>query len=187
MKPSRILIVVGAVLVVASAAFAVEAVRPHWEHFFARLDANGDGVISKAEMAEHMEQHEGFHQRGPGGPGHPGPGGLFVYSADADRNREVTTAEWEAFLDKALGADGRLSAEELTALMPERRSGDERPHRAEHMAAFLDHLDRDGNDVVDAADFNAIFAQLDEDDDGTLEAGEFGHRCPGCQHRGPRR
>lgn len=182
MKTKAILIASAAVLVVASAALAGEAFDSHRDRMFSHLDANGDGVVSKTEFDQ---GHARFG--GPGGPGHHHhrAGAFFVYSADADRNREVTQTEWDAFVNRALGTDGRLSAEELTALFPE-RSRDERPHRAEHIARFLEHLDRDGNDAVDAADFNAIFEQLDEDGNGTLETGEFGHRHP-RGHRGPRR
>lgn len=189
MKTKGILIAAAAVLMVASAVLAGDAGDAHRDRHFAQLDTNGDGVLSKEEFNQGLA----MHRRGPGGPGgpdgegHPRIGGFFVYSADADRNHEVTEAEWDSFLDRALGKDGRLSAEELTALFPMRRSADERPHHAEHaehLERFLDHLDRDGNDVVDAADFNAIFAQLDEDDNGTIEATEFGHHGP---HRGPRR
>lgn len=91
---------------------------------FDRLDANDDGVLSTAEMAEHRgrgrDGHEG-HERHDGGRGHHGRAHL-----DGDGDRRVTQAEFTAaggamFEHLDANNDGRITQAEADAAPHGRR------------------------------------------------------------------
>ncbi len=152
---------------------------------FIELDRNGDGTLSEDELPRFRGPRPGH------GPdrGHFG-GAIVARGADADRDGEVTVAEWQTFLASLeVGAEGAISEDSLRAVLPgppgmkrapaegrEPRSAEPRPGRLTRV------LDRDGDAIITLDDLNAVFAELDQDGNGALGAEELprfrGHRGP---------
>lgn len=145
---------------------------------FERLDRNGDGVLTEDDFAGRGGPPR-FRMRGPGGRG-PGlgpgaglAGGLLLRFADADDNREVTSIEWQAFVD-GFDADGNgeIGADEWIATV----HPPDREPRPDHFEMIVQSLDRDGNGVFDTTDLTAVFDELDADGDGVVTGDELPHR-----------
>ena len=88
-------------------------------------------------------------------------------SADADRNLEITTEEWDAFLAKVGADDQGVIAKEALAKLA---FGPEVPG-AEELLPML--LDRDGDEKVEIEDLKAIFAAVDANHDGKVSGEEM--------------
>lgn len=136
---------------------------------FADLDENGDGVLEGDELPSF-----GHPMRGPRGAGGGGP---LARRADADDDGEISSAEWRAFV-AGLDADGdaTIGWDEWHAAGPADR--EPRPERFEMILRFFDEND---NGVLETSDFDALFAELDADGDGTIEADELPR--PHFRHR----
>ena len=166
---------------------------------FKRLDANGDGSVTKAEMESGRGQWAA--KRGE----HGGHRGDLFGRADTDHNGVVTRAEFDAAIAqraahrdggrqaklsevarkqrpdqifKRLDANGdgnitKAEAETARAHFQERR-GDRREQRGDNR---FDRLDTDHNGTVSLAEFNARGAErinrLDANHDGQVSPEEF--------------
>jgi Ca2+-binding EF-hand superfamily protein len=139
---------------------------PRGDDKFARFDRDGDGKLTAAdfERGAAAGRDEG---RGRGERGAQRGGGMrdmlatmvgpeLYKAADADRNGNVSTAEWKAFVD-GLGADEDGNIE--SGKLPFGRSG-----MGRQMTANLRTVD----------DLDEVFARLDADRSGSLERGELG-------------
>lgn len=134
------------------------------------------------DSGERVEQrkHRGHHGRRGGG--------MILFAADADRDHNITAAEWQDFLIALDGdADGLLTAEEFQAFRQARaaeRGITREPREAPPEAAeFLNRrFDTDGDGQVEVEDLQAKFDSLDANSDGELTSDEFPRRGP----RGPR-
>ena len=97
-----------------------EEAPPRMQENFDRIDANGDGGISRGEFERVSGQFPGMFGRPPGAGGPPGmpPAGLFALF-DLDRDGELSTSEIVAAgstllkLDK--NSDGKLTPDEVFA------------------------------------------------------------------------
>ena len=124
-----------------------------------RMDANGDGKISREEFPGSKELFDQFdrdkndflspaereamrehRRRGGGGFRRPGQGGNSNHTedlfraVDADRDQVLSAKEWQAYFDKVLSEadadrNGRLSAEEWQAWRRKQSEGRQRPDR----------------------------------------------------------
>lgn len=144
-------------------------------------------VAQPSEFGESGEQVEQRRHRGP----HGGPrGGLLFRAADADRDRNITAAEWQDFLIALDGdADGLLTQEEFLAFRQARaaeRGVNREPRQAPPEAAdfMTRRLDTDGDGQVEVEDLQAKFDSLDANSDGDLTSDELPRRGP--RHRGSR-
>ena len=94
------------------------------------------------------------------------PAPLIAAAADADRNGEVSTSEWTAFLASfQAGQDGALNRAIVKARL------------------VMPALDRSGDGALVLGDLLQIFTALDSDGDGSLQSSEVG----GGGRRGGRR
>lgn len=156
---------------------------------FTEVDANGDGEVSGEEMPRFRHRSAtrvksgGGELRGEhGGRGGIGrAGALIAHKADADEDGEVPGAEWQA-LTAEIDDDGNgeIVEAEWLAAFPGR--GHREPS-AEHFARVVRLFDGNDNEILETADFDLLFSELDVDDSGTLEAEELPHRR---HRRGPR-
>jgi Ca2+-binding EF-hand superfamily protein len=181
-----------------------------WEHFTERHDLDGDGLISAEEWALSHPMFQGLDQDENGVVTEEEfeaarqqadtkmAAGVLRF-ADQDRDGEITADEWETFLDAVdPDGDGVFQIADLTAVIPERQGGRRGgpggpqgfggpPQRDEFLANTVD-WDDDG--VLERSDLEAIFAELDANGDGILQADELprGRFGPGYHHgfRGPR-
>ena len=162
---------------------------PRGEEKFRRLDSNRDGTLTAADFEGAGRRSRGRSRRG----GRDGRGrddfrrrlgGRLLRSADADGNDEVSSAEWKALLD-TLGADdeGVVDTRKLGDLLPGRRPGGG-GGRGDFGERMLGMLDRDGDERVELADLEPLFAEADRDESGTLEVGELQDLGRGGGERG---
>jgi Ca2+-binding EF-hand superfamily protein len=99
---------------------------------FGRLDADGDGFVTQAE-AEAMRGRRGGRpdgvQGGRGGSDANAPAGVTLEMVDADRDGQISLAEWTSLFRTAdCDGDGRVSATEWKQLLaPVTRPGGEAP------------------------------------------------------------
>lgn len=132
---------------------------------FLRMDANGDGAVSEAEMMAAREQRD---------------------DRKGDRRKKMREMALERF---DADGDGQLSeAERMTAreAMKERRG--ERKGKRKDRRADRPKLDADGNGTVSRAEFtamsDALFTRMDANGDGVLTRGEGRKRG---KRKGPHR
>ena len=145
---------------------------------FARLDANGDGMVEASEIEAELAQRAVRHR-------HKGErkGGRLLRRFDADRDGKVTRDEFmqsvgRHFAEFDLNSDGRITDADLPPSMRGRGvlTGDAQlPHRGfgRRLLTLLRGADanKDGvvmlDEVLAAADRR--FATLDRNKDGTLD------------------
>ena len=183
MKKSNILVLAIASVLAAGVAIAAPATAPAQKP---RLDANGDGVISRTEAAAHPRLAERFDQldknrdgrldasERPQLKGHRG-GGMAML--DANKDGVIDRAEAAKFpkfaqhfdqLDK--NRDGRIDASE-------------RPQFKGHRGGGMAMLDANKDGVIDRAEaakfpkFAQRFDQLDKNRDGRIDASERPQRA----------
>jgi Ca2+-binding EF-hand superfamily protein len=111
------------------------------------------------------------HRMGQRGHGPFGPmgGGPLARRADADADGAISSAEWQAFVGRLdADGDGEIVFEEWHAAGP----GDREP-RPERFEMILRHFDANDDGVLETADFDALFAELDADASGAIEADEL--------------
>ncbi len=141
------------------------------EALFAELDLDGDGSLSEDELPRFRGPRRGR------GPKHGAMAGVIVArAADGDDDREVTSVEWQSFLDSLeVGADGAISEDSLRAVLPRPpgMSGEPGGGRQPSAGRLTRLLDRDGDSLLETEDLNAIFAELDQDGDGALTIEEL--------------
>ena len=123
---------------------------------FVDLDANGDGEVTRDELPRISGERRRFASR------------LVARLADADEDRQVTGAEWQALLAGLdADADGVITQDEWFALLTEREPSAERFERLVRV------LDRNDNAVLETSDLEAIFDELDSDASGVIEEDEW--------------
>jgi len=147
-----------------------------FQQVFDSLDADGNGALSAEELPA--------RERGPHRDHGMFAEMILFHAADTDKNREVTADEWNAFLAGLnADADGVIDPENLRAAIAAAFGGprpdggfgrDDAPGM--HMP-----FDRDDDGVLEISDLNQIFADLDQNGDGTLQSDELRP-----QHRAPR-
>lgn len=159
-----------------------------WERFSERHDVNGDGQVTRDELARTLDLFDRMD--------HDGDGVLSendftarrtemvfaftAHQADADRDGELTAAEWDAWFEaRDTDGDGTLSEADRA----ERSKRGDRARRAHRPHAELAAaLDADGDGAVTRGDIAALAGRYDANGDGTLTADEL----PEVRHRGPR-
>lgn len=160
---------------------------PHgWEGFSERHDVDGDGRVTREELLRTFDLFDRLDADGDGTvtesdfEAHRSgmAFGFAAHRADENRDREVTTAEWDAwFAERDTNSDGRLTEDDRS----ERGERGRRPRGPRPDGARLaEALDADGDGDVTRADFAALAAGYDENGDGVLTADEL----PQLDHRG---
>src|SRR5688500_13585967 len=156
-------------------AATVAVARPHgghdgprgWDHFAEKHDTNGDGAVTREELAAGNERFARLDENADGRVtedefraalagrvlGH------LATRADEDRNGELTQAEWSAFLAE-LAEDGDGSLEMRHRRRGPAGGGDE----GEAKRAFPG--DTDGDGAFETAEAQALFIRFDENRDG---------------------
>ena len=178
---TRIRITLVAAGLLAGAA-TVAVARPHgghdgprgWDRFAEKHDTDGDGAVTREELAAGNERFARLDENGDGRVTEDEFGaaiagrvlGHLAMRADEDRDGELTQAEWGAFLAK-LDEDGDGSLE----MRHHRRGragaeGEDEPKRA-----FPG--DTDGDGAFELAEAQALFGRFDENRDGVLTEGEL--------------
>jgi len=115
---------------------------------FDTLDRNGDGVLSEADF---RRSPRGRHAGGMLAAG-------IAKAADVDQSGDVTEAEWQNLVASIeTDSDGAIVPESLHAVL-----GIERPVRE----------DRGDRRMPTAADLNELFTKLDRDGNGVLDESE---------------
>lgn len=184
-------------LAVSGVALALPALgggrgAPTWEHFLERHDADGDGVVSQQELTATGARFAPVDQDGDGVLGESDflvlrdemiAAGL-AHRADADDDGELTSAELAAwFTARDVDGNGRLDEADRAARKEEPRGrgrhGDRGSERGERLAGAID---ADGDEIVELADFQALFARVDDDGDGVLSGAELPQRGPRGRH-----
>ena len=142
---------------------------------FGELDQNGDGVLSSDELPRFKGPR---HGRGPGRG--KMAGAIVARAADGDGDGAVASDEWQAFLDSLeIEADGSIAEDSLRAALPFGRKGtaevpgSEMRRGGPPSGALSRMLDRDGDALLEIDDLSTVFAELDADGDGALQAEEL--------------
>jgi Ca2+-binding EF-hand superfamily protein len=136
-----------------------------WSALFTALDTDANGTLEGAELP-----HRGPHGRF--GRHHEPPAEALAHfiarDGDADRDRTVTAAEWQARVE-ALDDDddGALSLSELP-MRGHHWRGDERS-----LPPFFARWDTNGDGRFQSAELQALFEAADRDHDGTLDRDDF--------------
>jgi Ca2+-binding EF-hand superfamily protein len=177
MTKHRVAIGLAGLLALAGIAVA----RPHhggdhprgWEGFAAKHDVDGDGAVTREELAQSSEHFALLDANGDGRIVEEEMEAVrsshvlahFARWADGDDDGAVSAEEWKAFL-AARDEDGDG---ELDLRMRHHRGPAGEPAE-ERIGGPLD-LDDDG--LLEVADLQALFARFDSDGDGTLSANEL--------------
>jgi len=139
---------------------------------FAELDQDGDGRVSSQELPPSHGVRGWGGRRRPGerGRGEMTPGemtGIMLSRvADSNRDGEVVAGEWRGLLSSLeVGAEGVISEENLRALLPMRPG---RHRGLDRTARLIKVLDRNADGVLEIADLEAAFSEVDQDGDGAL-------------------
>ena len=154
----------------AEHTITLAAMQQRGERIFARMDANGDGEVSRAEMQSAREARLERRQE----------------RREARRNARQASGKTDRFAMLDLDGSGGLSQEEMATARAQRgdRTGTETATRPARRAAMrmgkartmLRAADADGNRAVTRAEFDAAlmqrFSRLDADNDGTVTAAE---------------
>jgi Ca2+-binding EF-hand superfamily protein len=187
MTRNRIALVAAALL---AGAATVAVARPHggpggphgrlsWDGFLDKHDTDGDGAVTREELAATSERFARLDTDGDGRITESElegaiAGRMFAHLArwaDEDRDGALTSAEWSAFLaDRDADGDGTLDFHRRAPAGVERRPGP---------------LDGDGDGALSTNEAQALFARFDADGDGQVSAqelpavlerhGRFGH------------
>ena len=110
--------------------------------FFDRLDADGDGFVTKAEAGKRASR------RGRGNRDGAPMVDRVSKAMDTDKDGKVSKAEWDAFFSKAdRNGDGVLQHEELMAALGGRRMVDNAPKVGTPVPRVAAKHAQDGRDV----------------------------------------
>ncbi len=142
---------------------------PRGEAKFKAFDRNGDGVLTKDDVASGGRRMGRRRQGSQGGrnprrPGQRRPAGagkalfakMALRMADSDGNRQIQKKEWQEFCNRVLKA--KPSGFGIMARVAK---------------AGLSFLDTNKNKQLDAAELDAWFASQDKDKSGSLAAKEI--------------
>lgn len=133
---------------------------------FARLDRNGDGVISKDDFGSEGAGRRGARggQRG-GRMGGAMLGMFFARYVDADQDREVTQKDWDTFLKNCAQSDEAIVTED----------GFEEAGANPRVLAFLGRtLDANGDGDLSRGELSKAFEKVDGNKDGKIAGDELG-------------
>lgn len=178
----------------AEHTITLAAMQQRGERIFARMDANGDGVIDRADRA--ARQADRFAKMDLDGDGEVSRAEMQSAREarlerrqerrEARRNARQASGKTDRFAMLDLDGSGGLSQEEMataraqrgdrtsteTAMQPARRAA----MRMGKARTMLRAADADGNRAVTRAEFDAAlmqrFSRLDADNDGTVTAAE---------------
>lgn len=160
---------------------------------FARVDANSDGVVDKAEIEAALKTMgerrgrwgRGRHGENAGGPG-GGMAGRFLRGFDTDRDGKVTKDEYLTEVRRRFGlmdldGDGKITDADLPPMMRGRNvlkggEGGGRMGGGGFMIGMLRQADADKDGVVTLQEVvtaaEARFARFDHNKDATLDAAD---------------
>lgn len=177
-----------------------------WESLAADFDHDGNGEITRAEMAGAEETFDRLDRnddgvltadevQGRGRGMRRGFGGiLIVRAADGDGDGTITSAELESFLATVdANGDGAVEREEIQAALPDGARGPGMGMHGPGMGHGMGMrgpmgdapglaLDFDGDGTVETEDLRQIFAELDANGDGEVTSDEL----PAFRRGGPR-
>ena len=185
---TRLRIALAAAALLAGAA-TVAVARPHgphggphegpfgWDRFAEKHDANEDDVVTRDELATSMasERFDRLDENGDGSVTEDEFRGALAgrvlghlaFRADADRNGELTQAEWSAFLaEQDEDGDGALDFRHYRRRGPEGAEGE-----ADAPRDFPGDADGDGS--FEVAEAQALFARFDDDGNGVVTEEEL--------------
>jgi len=153
--------------------------QQEWDAHFAALDKNGDGKLTRDEVAAAM---------GHFGGGMPPEAVAFFIGrmADANHDGKVTQAEWQAFIAKVdTNGDGFVTVDEIKALHAAHDHGDVQRHAdmGNALPPFLAHWDTDGDGRLSTAELMALFKAADKNGDGVLDQNDHPDFHGHFQHR----
>ena len=138
---------------------------------FDNLDLNGDGTVTQAEFDQQIANRRltGLTAR-------------VLFHADEDRNGEVTSSDFAAYLASLdENGDGELNRQELSAMRAGRPGRLRKPHGQHGQRGQRAPGQRPDRSIA-IADLEAAFVTLDENQDGVVVREEL----PPRMHRGPR-
>lgn len=210
MRNLAILIAAGGLgLTLAATAAAEHDDRQRgWEGFSARHDVDGDGAVTRDELAATDPRFDTLDQDGDGvvtesdfdalrERARTSAAGRALRLADSDRDGVVSAGEWQGFLAAVdPDGDGLFEPADLRALAAERGGpggrrfsrGHGGPPRGmgRHGGGLASALDCDQDGELEIADLDALFRELDADGDGALQEGELPAPRFRGRGRGPR-
>jgi len=159
---------------------------------FARMDRNGDQVVTEADFEgiEHGPRGRRGH-RGQRGPGLH----MMIGAADANQDGQVAADEWNVFVGSIdADGDGLLTETELTAhreahhkaLGLEKTEGVGHREGRRHHPKAKAFMDSDGDGQLETEDLTAAFSKMDRNGDGFLSEADRPSRGQG-KARGERK
>lgn len=156
----------------------------HAKARFGKMDGNGDGVVTEAEMlaARDARPPRGPDARGPEGrgPGSEGPEGRGPKGDRKEDRRAKMMDQFDTNADGKLSDAERAVARDLHKAKRGERKAEQKARRAERP-----RLDANRDGVVTKAEYDAmgdaLFTRMDANNDGVLTQGE------GRERKGPKK
>ena len=151
---------------------SVEELEAHRAEIFARVDSNGDGLISAEEFAaaEMPKRPRGGHHKRNGGSYRGSPS----EEAISERHEAMAAMEEDLFHALDVDGDGVISREEFS------RQAIREARQAAMKTRLFERSDTDGDGYLSPDEFPPRrMANLDANGDGEISRDELPHRAAG--------